>query len=101
MTDTPEPIESAWNTFKGGTEKLSKLEAKELLNVTETARITGHYSRRVCVYLKKGTVMKDDEVPDIIKKAANAHNLVEVNRSYNYDETLESITYTTENFASE
>jgi hypothetical protein len=99
MADAPESIESAWNTFKGGTGKLSVLEAKELLELTETARITGHYSRRVCVYLKKDS--ENDEIPEIIKKAANEHDLVEVDRSYNYDETLDSITYTTEKFASE
>lgn len=93
----PDHIEAAYHTFKGGTGTLSTYKARQLLEVTHTARIDGRHCQHVTVYLKTDAVAEyPDEfenVPDIIEEAAEAHNLVEVDRSHTHLGTLDSITY--------
>jgi hypothetical protein len=87
----PDSISDAYWTFKGGSDAIGVRDAKEMLKMTHTARIQGTGDRRWCV--KVVLDVDDSEVPEVVERAADAHNLVEVERGPNFDGTLEYVTY--------
>jgi len=86
----PTQIEEAYYTFKGSKSAIGLSKANQILEVTQTARISS-YDTNWVVTVYTDTTSKT--VPPILKEAAEKHNLTEVKSEKNYDGSLYSVTF--------